>query len=135
MTGISSDSGGPARSPVFVTTHWSVVLAAARNGTPGTPAALERLCRTYWYPIYYFVRRRGYSTHDAQDLTQGFFARLLEKHWIADAEPSRGLFRSFILLMLKRFLAAEWRKANAQKRDPLAGRQRVGRLRSPTRAR
>ena len=116
MTGISSDSGGPAGPPVFVTTHWSVVLAAARNGAPGTQAALEHLCRTYWYPIYYFVRRRGYSTHDAQDLTQGFFARLLEKHWIADAEPSRGLFRSFILLMLKRFLAAEWRKANAQKR-------------------
>ena len=116
MTAVDSDGGAVARAPTFVTTHWSVVLAAARNDTPRAAAALEHLCQTYWYPIYYFVRRQGYSMHDAQDLTQGFFARLLEKHWIADAEQSRGLFRSFILLMLKRFLGAEWRKGNAQKR-------------------
>jgi RNA polymerase sigma factor (sigma-70 family) len=104
------------RVPVFVTTHWSVVLTAARNDTSRAQAALEHLCRIYWYPIYYFVRRQGYSTHDAQDLTQEFFARVLEKNWIADADQSRGLFRSFLLLMLKRFLAVEWRKAHAQKR-------------------
>jgi len=92
------------------------VLAAARHDTSRAQAALEHLCRTYWYPIYYFVRRQGYSTHDAQDFTQEFFARLLEKNWIADADQSRGLFRSFMLLMLKRFLAVEWRKAHAQKR-------------------
>ena len=100
----------------FVTTHWSVVLAAARTDTTRAKVALEHLCRIYWYPIYYFVRRQGHSIHDAQDLTQEFFARLLEKHWIADADQSRGRFRSFMLLMLKRFLVVEWRKANAQKR-------------------
>ncbi len=99
-----------------MTTHWSVVLTAARNDTPRAQAALEHLCRTYWYPIYCFVRRQGHSTHDAQDLTQEFFARVLEKNWIADADQSRGLFRSFLLLTLKRFLAVEWRKAHAQKR-------------------
>ena len=108
--------GDVPRAPVFVTTHWSVVLTAARNDTPRAQAALEHLCRIYWYPIYYFVRRQGHSTHDAQDLTQEFFARLLEKNWIGDADESRGLFRSFLLLMLKRFLAVEWRKAHAQKR-------------------
>jgi RNA polymerase sigma-70 factor (ECF subfamily) len=70
----------------------------------------------YWYPIYHFVRRRGHSVHDAQDVTQEFFARLLEKNWIAQADQSRGRFRSFLLLVLKRFLTGEWRKANAQKR-------------------
>ena len=103
-------------APAFVTTHWSVVLAAARSDTTRAQAALEHLCRIYWYPIYHFVRRQGHSIHDAQDLTQAFFARLLEKHWIADADQSRGRFRSFMLLMLKRFLVAEWRKATARKR-------------------
>ena len=100
----------------FPATHWSVVLAAGRSDTTRAQAALEHLCRIYWYPIYHFVRRQGHSTHDAQDLTQEFFARLLEKHWIADADQARGRFRSFMLLMLKRFLAVEWRKASAQKR-------------------
>ena len=104
------------KAPIFVTTHWSVVLAAARSDTPRAQASLEHLCRIYWYPIYHFVRRQGHSTHDAQALTQEFFARLLEKHWIADADQSHGRFRSFMLLMLKRFLVVEWRKANAQKR-------------------
>ncbi len=112
----SNHRDGVPEAPAFVTTHWSVVLAAARSDTTRAQAALEHLCRTYWYPIYHFVRRQGHSTHDAQDLTQAFFARLLEKHWIADADQSRGRFRSFMLLMLKRFLVVEWRKANAQKR-------------------
>jgi RNA polymerase sigma-70 factor (ECF subfamily) len=71
----------------------------------------------YWYPIYHFVRRQGHSMHDAEDLTQEFFARLLEKHWIAHVDQSRGRFRSFLLLVLKRFLAGEWHKAHAQKRE------------------
>ncbi len=70
---------------VFATTHWSVVLTAAGSGTPRAQAALEQLCQIYWYPIYHFVRRQGHAMHDAQDLTQEFFARLLEKNWIAHA--------------------------------------------------
>ncbi len=104
------------RKPAFVTTHWSVVLTATGADTTKARAALEHLCRMYWYPIYHFVRRQGYSMHDAQDLTQEFFARLLEKRWIAGADQSRGRFRSFLLMVLKRFLAVEWRRANAQKR-------------------
>jgi RNA polymerase sigma-70 factor (ECF subfamily) len=107
-------SGAPA---VFVTTHWSVVLTAARSDSTQAREALGHLCRLYWYPIYYFVRRQGYPVHDAQDLTQEFFARLLEKHWIASADQSRGRFRSFLLMILKRFLAGEWHKAHAQKRS------------------
>jgi RNA polymerase sigma-70 factor (ECF subfamily) len=83
---------------VFVTTHWSVVLTAAGTDTPRAQAALGHLCRMYWYPIYHFVRRQGHAVHDAQDLTQEFFARLLEKNWIAHADQSRGRFRSFLLL-------------------------------------
>ena len=104
------------RGPVFVTTHWSVVLTATGADTTQAQAALEHLCRTYWYPIYHFVRREGHSMHDAQDFTQEFFARLLEKKWIAGADQSRGRFRSFLLMVLKRFLTVEWRRANAQKR-------------------
>jgi RNA polymerase sigma-70 factor (ECF subfamily) len=108
------DEARPA--PAFVTTHWSAVLAASRHDSTRAQVALEHLCRLYWYPIYHFVRRQGHSTHDAQDFTQAFFARLLEKNWLAAADQSRGRFRSFLLLMLKRFLIGEWRKAGAQKR-------------------
>lgn len=101
---------------IFATTHWSVILTAAHSDSTRAGAALEHLCRSYWYPIYHFVRRQGHSTHDAQDFTQEFFARLLEKNWIAQADQSRGRFRSFLLMIVKRFLAAEWHKANAQKR-------------------
>jgi RNA polymerase sigma factor (sigma-70 family) len=103
-------------APAFVTTHWSVVLTATGADTTQSQAALEHLCRIYWYPIYHFVRRQGHSIHDAQDFTQEFFARLLGKKWIAGADQSRGRFRSFLLLVLKRFLAVEWHRANAQKR-------------------
>lgn len=114
----SDSTHGIAAPPaqVFVTTRWSEVLAAAGSDTPRAQAALGHLCRIYWYPIYHFVRRQGHATHDAQDLTQEFFARLLEKNWIAHADQSRGRFRAFLLLVLKRFLAGEWHKANAQKR-------------------
>jgi len=112
----TSEAGLEARGPVFVTTQWSVVLAAAHSDTTEAQAALEKLCRTYWYPIYHFIRRQGRSVHDAQDLTQEFFTRLLEKKWIMHADRSRGRFRSFLLLVLKRFLAVGWHRANAKKR-------------------
>jgi len=115
MAASDSRPGAPA-APVFVTTHWSVVLTATGSDTTQAQAALEHLCRMYWYPIYHFVRRQGHSVHDAQDLTQEFFARLLEKKWIASADQSRGRFRSFLLMVLKRFLIEEWRRANTQKR-------------------
>jgi RNA polymerase sigma-70 factor (ECF subfamily) len=105
-----------APGPCFVTTHWSVVVAAGRSDTPSAQAALEKLCRTYWYPLYAYVRRRGNSVEDAQDLTQEFFARLLEHHWVVKADRSKGRFRSFLLMAMKRFLAKEWEKARALKR-------------------
>ena len=100
----------------FVTTHWSVVLSAKQEGSTEADAALERLCRTYWWPLYAFVRRRGYEVHDAQDLTQEFFARLLAKDFLRAVDRSKGKFRSFLLAALEHFLAKEWRHAHAQKR-------------------
>jgi len=104
------------RGPVFVTTQWSVVVAASRSDTTKAQAALEKLCRTYWYPLYAYVRRRGHLAQDAQDLTQAFFARLLEHNWVGDADRDRGRFRTFLLMAMSRFLADEWDKACAQKR-------------------
>jgi RNA polymerase sigma factor (sigma-70 family) len=106
----------PRRRPVFVTTHWSVVLAAGRSQTTQAQEALAELCRTYWYPLYVYIRRRGYSPHDAQDLTQEFFARLLERQSLASADPERGRFRSFMLASMNYFLASEWEKLRSQKR-------------------
>jgi RNA polymerase sigma factor (sigma-70 family) len=100
----------------FAPTRWSVVLGAARGDSTHARESLEHLCRNYWPPIYAFVRRQGHSPHDAQDLTQEFFARLLEKHWLADVQQSKGRFRSFLLASVKHFLANEWDKARAQKR-------------------
>jgi RNA polymerase sigma factor (sigma-70 family) len=108
-------TGAPG-PPVFATTHWSLVLSACDPQSPRSAEALEKLCRANWYPLYAYVRRRGYSPEDAQDLTQEFFARLLEKNWVAQADQSRGRFRSFLLLVMKRFLAVEWHKAHTQKR-------------------
>jgi len=104
------------RQPAFVTTHWSVVLTAGRSDTPRARKALARLCQTYWYPLYAYVRRRGHSAHDAQDLTQEFFAQLLEGNWIAKADRDKGRFRSFLLMVMGRFLANEWNKAETLKR-------------------
>ncbi len=102
----------------FSTTHWSLVLAA--GGAEASPSrvrsALEELCRTYWYPLYAFVRGRGYSSHEAQDLTQSFFARVLEKDGFATAVPERGRFRSYLLGAMKHFLANEWHRARTIKR-------------------
>jgi len=117
---MSPDSGlepGSDTSPrSFVTTHWSVVLAAGHSSVPGAQEALETLCRAYWYPLYVYVRRQGQSPHDAQDLTQEFFARLLEKKYLRLADPDRGRFRAFLLKSLKHFLVNEWEKARTQKR-------------------
>jgi RNA polymerase sigma-70 factor (ECF subfamily) len=100
----------------FAKTHWSVVLAAADVDSPRTDEAMEDLCRTYWYPLYAFVRRRGYPVDEAQDLTQSFFARLLDKNYLKSVDPGKGKFRSFLLAALEHFLANEWRRASAQKR-------------------
>jgi len=100
----------------FATTHWSVVLDAGRNETTRGHNALATLCETYWYPLYAYVRRQGYSPADAEDLTQGFFARLLESESLANVSPEKGKFRTFLLVALKRFLANEWHRANSQKR-------------------
>jgi RNA polymerase sigma factor (sigma-70 family) len=102
--------------PVFVTTHWSVVLSARRKDSPQSAAALEALCRTYWYPLYAYVRRQGHSPPDAQDLTQEFFARLLQKDYLKAAAREKGRFRTFLIVALKRFLANEWDRLRAQKR-------------------
>jgi DNA-directed RNA polymerase specialized sigma24 family protein len=105
-----------AASATFQTTHWSVVLAAGAGTDTRATAALETLCRAYWYPLYAFVRRRGYAPEDAQDLTQGFFARLLEEDYLTAVDPAKGRFRSFLLAAIKHFLADERDKATAQKR-------------------
>lgn len=98
------------------TTHWSAVLAAGQGESPRAAAAMEELCRTYWYPLYAYVRRRGYPVEEAQDLTQEFFVRLIAKQWIADADASKGRFRTFLLTALNHFLAKEWRRSQAVKR-------------------
>jgi RNA polymerase sigma-70 factor (ECF subfamily) len=100
----------------FVTTHWSLVLAASDLSTPEAEQALGLLCRAYWYPLYAFTRRRGYAPEDAQDLTQGFFAHLFEKRSLGLADPKRGRFRSFLLASLKNYLANDWDKRLTAKR-------------------
>ena len=103
-------------SPVFVTTHWSVVFSAKDRDSPRSVEALEVLCRAYWHPLYFYIRRRGYSPADAEDLTQAFFAWLLERNWLEGADQQRGRFRSFLLTSISNFLANEWDKARTQKR-------------------
>lgn len=101
---------------IFPNTRWSVVLAARQQFSPESAAALEAICRAYWHPLYAYVRRTGQSPDDAQDLTQEFFARLLEKHWLDSADPQKGKLRTFLIVALKNFLSKEWRHASAQKR-------------------
>lgn len=100
----------------FATTHWSVVARAGDSLSPGAETAIEGLCHTYWYPLYVFVRRKGYNHEDACDLTQSFFARFLEKGYVRSAEARLGKFRTFLLTSLTHFLANEWDKAQAQRR-------------------
>jgi RNA polymerase sigma-70 factor (ECF subfamily) len=105
-----------AGTSTFATTHWSVVLTAGQKPEAQASAALERLCRTYWYPLYAFLRRQGQSAEDAQDLVQGFFLHVLQREILRTAAPGRGRFRSFLLGTLKHFLCDERDKAHARKR-------------------
>src|SRR5689334_7821267 len=99
----------PSQSVQFATTHWSVVLAAGEGDSSHARAALEQLCRTYWYPIYAFVRRQGYGPEEAKDLTQGFFERIITRREFERARPEKGRLRSYLLVALKHFLVDEWR--------------------------
>jgi RNA polymerase sigma factor (sigma-70 family) len=101
---------------IFVTTRWTMVLRAARSDTTRAVAALEDLCQAYWYPLYAYARHRGYSPHDAEDLTQGFFARILKLNSLAQVGREKGKFRAFLLASMNHFLADEWDRASAQKR-------------------
>jgi RNA polymerase sigma-70 factor (ECF subfamily) len=114
MTSTSASSS--ARGDVFATTHWSVVVSAGQRHTPQSDQALEELCRTYWFPLYAYVRRRGHAKEDAEDLTQTFFVRFLAKNYLEGLSAERGRFRAFLLASLKHFLANEWDKAQRQKR-------------------
>ena len=104
-----------ARPAAFVTTHWSVVLAA-QGRSPAADEALEKLCRTYWWPLYGFIRREGYSPHDSQDLTQGFFVLLLERQNFDAVRREKGRLRSYLLAALKNYLAKDHRRAMSIKR-------------------
>jgi len=108
----ASDSGAAK----FVATPWTVVLAAVRGDSIQARGALEKLCSAYWYPLYAFVRREGHSPHDAEDLTQGFFACLIEKRYLDAVNPAKGKFRAFLLAALKHFISDERDRAQAQKR-------------------
>ena len=92
------------------------MLAAGKRSTPQSDAALEHLCRTYWFPLYAYVRRRGYSKEDAEDLTQAFFARFLSKNYLDGLSAERGRFRAFLLASIKHFLVNDWVRAQRQKR-------------------
>jgi DNA-directed RNA polymerase specialized sigma24 family protein len=101
---------------VFATTHWSVVLRARDSRSPEADSAMGRLCQTYWYPLYWFARRKGHEHEDARDLTQSFFARFLEKRYLRAADANVGKFRTFLLMSMTRFMANEWDKSQTQRR-------------------
>jgi RNA polymerase sigma-70 factor (ECF subfamily) len=107
-------SNDPLTSTGFET-DWFVIRQAGQKA-PALPWAMEKLCRTYWYPLYAYVRRKGYDTHDAEDLTQAFFTHLLERPWLQDVHQSKGKFRAFLLASINHFLANEWRRAQTRKR-------------------
>lgn len=112
----------PPRGGHFATTHWSLVLAAGTGPSPGANEALENLCRTYWHPLYVFIRRRGHGPEDAEDLTQQFFAHFLEKDYFHRADPARGRFRTFLVRSLEHFLVNEWKHEHRLKRGGTAPR-------------
>lgn len=116
MSGSDSKAPPPHATGQFTTTRWSVVLAAQDDATAEAEAALAELCKAYWYPLYAFIRRRGYDSHDAQDLTQEFFYRLLDRNYLSAVDHRKGRFRSFLLAALEHFLANEWRRSQTQKR-------------------
>src|ERR1700760_2362191 len=106
----------PASPHSFQTTRWSLIRSIRHDDETVAQMALEQLCNSYWYPIYAFIRRSGKGPHDAEDLTQGFFARLLEKEIFSAADPEKGKLRNFLLTCLRRYLADEHDRALAQKR-------------------
>ena len=110
---MDSNAGGRAR---FATTQWSLVLAASSRGSPDAAEALARLCSLYWYPVFAFVRRQGYPSDEAQELTQSFFTRLIDKNNLEDADRSRGRFRSFLLAACRHFLSNELDRVRRLKR-------------------
>ncbi len=117
MAANGSDAGSVARTAAqFATTHWSLVLAAGDSASPNSTAALEELCRTYWFPLYAFVRRTGQSPADAEDLVQGFFAYVLEKHVVDKARQEAGRFRSFLLATFRHYVSQEHKREHARKR-------------------
>jgi RNA polymerase sigma-70 factor (ECF subfamily) len=111
-----ASSASSAPGDIFATTHWTVVLAAGRRATPQSDQALEELCRTYWFPLYAYVRRRGHAKEDAEDLTQAFFARFLARNYLEGLSAERGRFRAFLLASLKHFLSNAWDKSQRLKR-------------------
>ena len=113
---MSESDPKPDQNPIFLSTHWSVVLRAGRSDSPECQAALAELCKNYWFPLYSFARRQGCDLHSAQDLTQEFFGRLIEKNYLGVADRRRGRFRWFLLTAFKCFLANEWDRSQAQKR-------------------
>ena len=116
MSGNSAQNFSQAGDGRFATTHWSVVLRAGKPKAPGYQDALQTLCRSYWFPLYVYLRRQGYTNQQAEDYTQAFFCRILEKKVLSMADSKRGKFRSFLLSTLKHFLADEHDRAKAQKR-------------------
>lgn len=116
MTSEHSSQENSTPGDIFATTHWTVVLTAGQQRSPQAGRALEELCRTYWYPLYAYTRRRGHTKEDAEDLTQAFFTRLLEKNSFANLDSEKGKFRAFLLASLKNFLSNERDKTRAQKR-------------------
>jgi len=109
-------SSGPKGGSAFVTTRWTLIVAAADPDSPESREALATLCQDYWYPLYVYARRRGNSPEDARDLTQGFFAKLLEKNYLKAADRERGKFRTFLLTAMQSYMANEWDRERAQKR-------------------
>ena len=116
MSGKSAKNFSVSGAGRFATTHWSVVLQAGQPKAPGYQQALETLCRSYWFPLYAYLRRHGYNNQQAEDYTQAFFCRVLEKQVLRMADSKRGKFRSFLLATLKHFLSDEYDRARAQKR-------------------
>jgi len=116
LTSKHSTPSTSAPADIFATTHWTIVLAAGQWSTPQSDRALEQLCHAYWFPLYAYVRRHGHTKEDAEDLTQAFFARFLQKNYLAGLSAERGRFRAFLLAALKHFLANEWDKSQRQKR-------------------
>src|ERR1043166_706590 len=95
----------PYTGAQFEATHWSVVLSAQDSASPAAEVAMGRLCETYWYPVYAFLRRKGRSCHEAEDLTQAFFAHVLRREWLRNVGPEKGRFRTFVLRCLTNFVA------------------------------